>query len=94
MDQIYTITTDNGSNMLKAVKMLSLDYDDSDEAIVEENKRANVDDDSICGLIWMNSRKRVKKNEPEDHAENILQDIENSTLGLDFSSNVLTSAAF
>jgi len=32
MDQIYTITTDNGSNMLKTVKMLS--YAEQEDVII------------------------------------------------------------
>lgn len=92
MDQIYTITTDNGANMLKAVKMLSLDY--FDETIVEENKRANVDDDIDLQLDLDELTEESKTNEPEDHAENILQDIESTALGVDISSSILTGAAF
>lgn len=34
LDQIYTITTDNGANMLKAVKILSSEYGDCDIEIL------------------------------------------------------------
>ncbi|EFN68823.1 Zinc finger BED domain-containing protein 4 [Camponotus floridanus] len=92
MDQIYTVTTDNGANMLKAVKMLSSDYGNSDGAIVEENKRANVDDDIDLDLQLDLDQltEESEENKPEDHTENILRDIENSTLGSDFSSSILT----
>ncbi|XP_018406377.1 PREDICTED: zinc finger BED domain-containing protein 4-like, partial [Cyphomyrmex costatus] len=45
MDQIYTVTTDNGANMLKTVKLLSLCNKDSDEAILKENKGVNDNND-------------------------------------------------
>lgn len=97
MDQIYTITTDNGANMLKAVKMLSSDCGDFDEAIlVEENKRANINDDIDLDLQLDLDEltEENEENKSENHIENILQDIENNTLGSDFSSNILTGAAF
>lgn len=96
MDQIYTVTTDNGANMLKAVKMLSSDY--SDEAIIEENKRANDDDDDDIDLDLQfdldEFTEESEENESEDYTENILRDIENSTLHSDFSSSILTGATF
>jgi hypothetical protein len=94
MDQIYTITTDNGANMLKAIKVLSSDYSESDEA--KENSRANVDDVDLLldqQLELDKPTEESEENESEDDAENILQVIENS-LDSNFSSSILTGAMF
>ncbi|XP_067213908.1 uncharacterized protein [Linepithema humile] len=92
MDQVYTITTDNGANMLKAIKILSSDCSDSNEALlVEENKYVNINDDIDLDLLDLDElTEENEKNKTENHIENILQDIENSTLGSNFSSNILT----
>ena len=96
MDQIYTVTTDNGANMLKAVKMLSSDY--ADETIIEENKLTNDDNNNDIDLDLQfdvdKFTEESEENEPEDCTENILRDIENSTLHSDFSSSLLTGATF
>lgn len=90
MDQIYTIITDSSANMLKAAKMLSSDYSEFDEANV--NKRANVDVDLNLQLE-LDEPEKNEENEPEDHAENVLQIIENS-IDSNFSNSILTGAAF
>ncbi|XP_011172858.1 uncharacterized protein LOC105205238 [Solenopsis invicta] len=86
MDQIYTIITDSSANMLKAAKMLSSDYSEFDEANV--NKRANVDVDLNLQLE-LDEPEKNEENEPEDHAENVLQIIENS-IDSNFSNSILT----
>lgn len=48
MDQIYTMTTDNGVNMLKAVRILSSEYGDCNIEILEEDDKEH--DKTDCDL--------------------------------------------
>jgi hypothetical protein len=77
--------------MLKAVKILSSDYSESDEANV--NKRTNVDDVDLNLQLELDEPvEESEENESEDHTENILRIIENS-LDSNFSNSILTGAA-
>lgn len=97
LDQIYTITTDNGANMLKAVKILSSEYAedyDIENLKQDQNIQDNDNDDNIYYTTYLESRENEEKNnetnETDDSSilENI--EIENLTSNLtNFQNNVI-----
>ncbi|XP_029167403.1 uncharacterized protein LOC114937896, partial [Nylanderia fulva] len=89
-DQIYTITTDNGANMLKAVKLLASEYEDSDIEIEEDQNKDNENNYSDDNT-YLESEKNEGNNEHEtDDVSNILQEIETEDLNYNFQNNIIT----
>lgn len=85
LDQIYTITTDNGTNMLKAIRILSSEYEDC--KILEENQES--DNESNDNDIYLEHSEEDIENEPNG-ALDILEDIDISDVNSDFPNNILT----
>jgi len=79
LDQIYTITTDNGTNMLKAVKLLSSEYENSDIEIEDQNKD---NENNYTENTYLESEKNKEENNEHetDDFSNILQKIETKDL--------------
>ncbi|KYN12696.1 hypothetical protein ALC57_15136 [Trachymyrmex cornetzi] len=75
LDQIYSITTDNGANMLKAVRILTYEDEDCDNDILEEN---NIDCNS-------------EENEANEYEMDTLSVFENINVLEDLTSNNETS---
>lgn len=91
MDQVYTITTDNGTNMLKAVKIWSEYEDSGNMEILEENQ---IEDN---GKNNDNIHLETEESKKEDieHADlNILEGIETIDINSYFRNNVLTGKIF
>lgn len=91
MDQVYTITTDNGTNMLKAIKILSEYEDSGNMEILEENQiEGNEKNNDNIHLETEESKK-----EDIEHADlNILEGIETIDINSNFRNNVLTGKIF
>ncbi|XP_018376455.1 PREDICTED: uncharacterized protein LOC108769763 [Trachymyrmex cornetzi] len=77
LDQIYSITTDNGANMLKAVRILTYEDEDCDNNILEENEN-NIDYNS-------------EENEANEYEIDNLSVFENINVIEDLTSNNETS---
>lgn len=95
LDQIYTITTDNGTNMLKAVKLMSSedgDYDIDMESVEENQKKDNEDDD-----VYLETEENGE--EEIDYTElnsdfDVLEEIETIDDNYNFPNNILTGKNF
>lgn len=86
LDQIYTITTDNGANMLKAVRILDEDCDD----ILEQNEESedNTNNNIDCDIY-------LEKDEKDDETDetdylNVFENIESDDINTNFQNNILT----
>lgn len=81
IDQIYTVTTDNGSNMLKAIRILSSEYEDSDvDIVIQEDEDENID--------------RNEDNEHEIDDLNVLEEMETDFTDINVQNNILTGNNF
>lgn len=71
MDQIYTVTTDNGANMLKAVRMLASNEDCDDILEQTEDNTNDIDCD-----VYL--KKDKEKDDEIDETEylNVFENIE------------------
>lgn len=88
LDQIYTVTTDNGTNMLKAVRMLS-SYEDCNVDILKQNETEDNADSNIDCDIYL------EENEEENYEYktenlNILENFEIEDVNFNFGSSILT----
>lgn len=93
-DQIYTISTDNGANMLKAVKILSSEYGDCE--ILEQNQNEDNENNDIDCNTYLESEENEEENkyETNDNFSNILEKIETEDLNFNFQNNVITDKKF
>jgi len=94
LDQLYTITTDNGANMLKAVRMLSSEYGDYDMKISEENQRKDNDNDNVYLETEEDIEHIADLNSDLNSDLNILEEIEAVDENSNFSNNILTGKSF
>lgn len=94
LDQIYTITTDNGTNMLKAVKILSSEYGNCE--ILEQDQNEDNENNDIDCNTYLESEENEEGNEYEtnDDVSNILEKIETEDLNSNFQNNVITGKRF
>jgi hypothetical protein len=90
LDQIYTITTDNGANMLKAVRILA-SCENNDIDIQEENE--NKEDDSTDAHLEESDEMSNDKYEAENSNTrnlDVCESIETEDITSSFESNILT----
>lgn len=80
MDQIYTVTTDNGANMIKAVNILASDEDYDD---IEQTEDNTIDTD--CDIYL--EKNKEKNDEIDEEYLNVFENIEIESDGDDINSN-------
>lgn len=93
-DQIYTITTDNGTNMLKAVKMLSSEYDIESLDENEKENDENNDNNNVYLEIEKNKEEDIESTKDLNNDLNILEEIETIDINSNFLNNILTGKSF
>lgn len=93
LDQIYTITTDNGSNMVKAARILSSEYGDCDVEILEQDKN---DDDNINldTHLELSGNEDDSEHKTDHHDLNIFEELETENTNASFQNNILTGNGF